>query len=111
MARFAKSRPVGAILGLVPSKHQSGEVDRNGRIIMTGDTEVRAALFEAAHVMAHRVKIWSGLKASATKVAQRQGNERATVALARNMAVVMNRMWVNGTTCRFSADEAAAVAA
>ena len=67
MARFAKSRSMGAIRGLVPRKHQSGEVDRNGRIIMSGDTEARAALFEAVHVMAHRVEKGSGLEASATK--------------------------------------------
>ncbi|GJD79905.1 IS110 family transposase ISMpo4 [Methylobacterium gregans] len=109
--RFAKSRSVGAILGLVPRKHQSGELDRNGRITKTGDTEARAALFEAAHVMLHRVKKWSGLKAWATKVAQRQGNKRATVALARKMAVVMHRMWVDGTTFRFSAIEHPAAAA
>ncbi|MDR6830799.1 transposase [Bosea sp. BE271] len=107
-ARFAKSRSVGAILGMVPRKHQSGEVDRNGRITKTGDSEARAALFEAAHVMLHRVKKWSGLKAWATKVAQRQGNKRATVALARKMAVVMHRMWVDGTTFRFAAVEAPA---
>ena len=95
----------------MPRKHQSGEVDRNGRITKTGDTEARAALFEAAHVMLHRVKKSYGLKALATKVAQRQGNKRATVALARKMAVVMHRMWVDGTTFRFSAVEAPAAAA
>lgn len=110
-ARFAKSRSVGAILGLVPRKHQSGELDRNGRITKTGDREARAALFEAAHVMLHRVKKWSGLKAWATKVAQRQGTKRATVALARKMAVVLHRMWVDGTSFRFSAAEATTAAA
>jgi transposase len=44
-------------------------------------------------------------------VAQRQYNERATVALARKMAVLMHRMWVDGTTFRFSAVEAPAAAA
>ena len=111
LARFVKSRSVGAILGMVPRKHQSGEVDRNGRITKTGDTEARAALFEAAHVMLHRVKKWSGLKAWATKVAQRQGNKRATVALARKMAVVMHRMWGDRTTFRFGAVEAPATTA
>ena len=71
----------------MPRKHQSGEVDRNGRITKTGDSEARAALFEAAHVMLHRVKRWSGLKAWATRVAQRRGMRRATVALARKIGV------------------------
>lgn len=110
-ARFKKSRSVGAILGMVPRKHQSGEIDRNGRITKTGDREARTALFEAAHVMLYRVKKWSGLKAWATKVAHRQGNKRATVALARKMAVVLHRMWVDGTNFRHGAAEITAVAA
>ena len=85
---------------MVPRKHQSGEFDRNGRITKTGDTEARSALFEAAHVMLHRVKRWSALKAWASKVARCQGNKRATVALARKMAVVMHRMWTDGTAFR-----------
>ena len=110
--RFRKSRSVGALLGMVPRKHQSGELDRNGRITKTGDVEARSALFEAAHVMLHRVKRWSALKAWAAKVARRQGNKRATVALARKMAVVMRRMWTDGTAFRpGSAAEAAAGAA
>ena len=109
-ARFRKSRSVGAILGLVPRKYQSGETDRNGRITKTGDAEARSALFEAAHVMLHRVKRWSGLKAWATRVAKRQGNKRATVALARKMAVVMHRMWVDGSKFRPGKSEVAAAA-
>ena len=61
--------------------------------------------------MLHRVKEWSGLKAWATKVAQRQGNKRATVALARKMAVVLHRMWVDGTNFRHGAAEITAMAA
>ena len=102
-ARFSKSRSVGALLGMVPRKHQSGEVDRNGRITKTGDSEARSMLFEAAHVMLHRVKSWSVLRAWGVKLAGRQGNKRATVALARKIAVVMHSMWVDGTTFRFSA--------
>lgn len=105
--RFRKSRSVGALLGMVPRKHQSGELDRNGRITKTGDVEARSALFEAAHVMLHRVKRPSGLKAWATKVAERQGTKRATVALARKLAVVMHRMWTDGTTFRPGAAPAA----
>lgn len=52
-----------------------------------------------------------GLKAWAAKVAQRQGTKRATVALARKMAVVMHRIWVDGTTFRWSTAEAPAAAA
>ena len=108
--RFAKSRSVGAMLGMVPRKYQSGELDRNGRITKTGDREARTALFEAAHVMLHRVKAWSTLKAWAARVAKRQGTKRATVALARKMAVVLHRMWVDGSVFRQSAAAKAAAA-
>ena len=77
---------------------------RKTLVLKVGDVEnqVRGSL--------HRVKRWSALKAWATKVAQRQGNKRATVALARKMAVVMHRMWVDGTSFRWSKAEAAAAA-
>jgi transposase len=47
-ARFARSRTVGAYLGLTPRRYQSGEIDRTGRISKIGDRAVRTALFEAA---------------------------------------------------------------
>jgi len=46
-ARFAKSRDVGAHLGLTPRKYASGEIDRNGAISKSGDRLAREALFVA----------------------------------------------------------------
>ena len=60
--------------------------------------------------MLHRVKRWSGLKAWATRVVKRQGTKRATVALVRKMAVVMHRMWVDGSKFRPGKSEVAAAA-
>lgn len=54
---------------------------------------------------------WSWLKAWAIRVAQRRGMRRATVALARRLAVILHRMWVDGTDFRWSNDTAAAAAA
>ena len=34
-------------------------------------------------------------------VAKRRGSKRAKVALARKIAVILHRMWVDGTTYRF----------
>ena len=45
-ARFRKSKAVGAVFGLTCSKHQSGEVDRNGRISRCGDEMMRVMLYE-----------------------------------------------------------------
>ena len=95
--RFAKSKAVGAHFGLAPKKYQSGEIDRTGRISKVGDALVRSALFEAANVMLTRAVRLSALKAWALRVASRQGMKKAKVALARKLAVVMHRMWLDGT--------------
>ena len=50
-ARFRNSKAVGAVFGLTPSKHQSGEVDRSGAISRCGDDMMRTMLYEAAHIM------------------------------------------------------------
>jgi transposase len=49
--RFAKSAALGAHFSLTPKKYQSGERDVTGAISKTGDGLVRAALYEAAHIM------------------------------------------------------------
>jgi transposase len=96
-ARFARSKAVGAHFGLTPRKYQSGETDRSGHITKIGDEMVRTALYEAASTLLHRVQRWSWLKAWAVRVAQRRGAKRAQVALARKLAVVLHRMWRDGT--------------
>ena len=99
--RFHKSRDLGPYFGLTPSKYQSGEVDRTGRITKVGDVMVRTALFEAAHVILTRVTRFSTLKAWALRIAKQRGFKRAKVALARKLAVVLHRMWVDGTDFRW----------
>jgi transposase len=98
--RFARSRAVGAYFGLVPRKYQSGETDRNGRITKVGDAMARTALFEAANVMLSRAVGFSALKAWAMRIGARHGTKKAKVALARKLAVVMHRLWVDGATFR-----------
>jgi len=105
--RFKHSRDVGAHFGLTPKRYQSGEVDRSGHISKTGDTQVRAALFEAAHVMLLRVQRFSALRAWALRVARARGLKRAKVALARKLAVVLHRLWMDGTEFRWSREAAA----
>jgi transposase len=101
-SRFANSKAVGAVFGLTPHQHQSGEVNRMGYISKCGDAMMRAMLFEAAQVMLTRTTKWSWLKAWGMKVARHRGMKRAIVALARRMAVVMHRMWVDGTEFRWT---------
>jgi transposase len=108
-ARFAKSQLVGAHFGLTPRKYASGETNRNGGITHCGDRMVRALLSEAANALLTRVQRWSWLKRWGVEIVRRRGKLRAQVAVARRLAVIMHRMWVDGTTFRWTrsaADEA-----
>ena len=97
--RFKSSKIVGAHFGLTPRKYQSGETDRSGRISKIGDASVRAALYESAHIIITKpVKGCTALKAWAMRIAKRAGMNKAKVALARKLAVIMHRMLADGTT-------------
>jgi len=106
--RFARSRAVGAHFGLTPKKYQSGETDVTGGISKVGDAMVRSALYEAANVMLTRAGRFSSLKRWAMAVAGRRGMKRAKVALARKLASVLHRMWLDGTGFRFGKEIATA---
>ena len=108
-SRFKRSRDVGPHFGLTPRKYQSGELDVTGSISKVGDRMVRTALYEAASVMLTRTVRFSGLKAWAMAVAKRRGTKKARVALARKLGVILHRMWVDGTSFRWS-NETAAIA-
>jgi transposase len=101
-ARFQTSRAVGPALGLTPVRNQSGDSERIGRISLCGDAMMRTLLFEAAQTMLRQTTRWSWLKAWAMKVAQRRGGGKAVVALARRLAVIMHRMWCDGTEFRWT---------
>ena len=105
--RFKHSRDVGPHFGLTPRKYQSGELDVTGSITKVGDRMVRTALYEAASVMLTRTVRFSSLKAWGMAVAKRRGTKKARVALARKLAVILHRMWVDGTTFRWSTGETA----
>jgi transposase len=108
--RFAHSKMVGAHFGLVPRRFQSGETDYDGRISKCGDAMMRTALYEAAQVLLTRTQKWSWLKAWGMQLARRRGGKKAIVALARRLAVILHRMWIDGTQFRWR-KEADAVAA
>jgi len=95
--RFKSSKGVGAHFGLTPKKHQSGDKDVTGRISKLGDGLVRAALFQAAHIILTRPIKGYHLKSWATKLAKRAGMKKAKVALARKLAVILHRMWIDNT--------------
>ena len=107
-ARFRHSKSVGAVFGLTCSKYQSGESDWSGRISRCGDEMMRMMLYEAAQVMLTRTNKWSWLKAWAMQIARRRGMKKAIVALARRLAVIMHRIWVDGTEFQWTREAAAA---
>src|SRR5207245_1380876 len=92
----------GALFGLTPKKYQSGEKDITGGITRAGDEMVRTALYEAANVLLSRITRFSKLKRWGMDVAKRRGLKRAKVALARKIGVILHRMWVDGTTYRWT---------
>jgi transposase len=96
-ARFKHSASVGAYVGLTPRRYASGEIDRMGCISRCGDALMRSYLYEAANIMLVRTRGTNPLKSWATKLAKRAGHKKARVALARKMAVVLHRMWLDGT--------------
>lgn len=104
-ARFRKSRQVGVHFGLTPRKYASGEVDYNGRISRCGDAFVREHLFEAAHTLMVRSKKWCALKAWGMRIAKRSSISNARVAVARKLAVILHRMWLDGTEFQWGAEE------
>lgn len=99
--RFARSRAVGAHLGLTPRQYQSGEIDRSGRISRCGDALARTLLYEAAVVILTRVKRTSPLKEWALAIARRSGAGKARVALARKLSVILHSIWRSGEPFRW----------
>src|SRR5580700_10990035 len=100
--RFRRSRDIGAYLGLVPRRYQSGEVDYTGSISKCGDRRVRTLLYEAANVMLTRYKGQLKLKDWAFAIAQRSTMRKARVALARRLAIIMHAMLRDGTEFEFA---------
>jgi transposase len=95
--RFRRSRDIGAYLGLVPRRYQSGEVDYTGSISKCGDRRVRTLLYEAANVMLTRYKGSLKLKDWALAIAKRSTMRKARIALARRLAIIMHAMLRHGS--------------
>src|SRR5476649_1110963 len=63
---------------------------------------LRSYLFEAAGVLLTRVPKWSAVKAWGVRLAKRNGLRKAKVAVARKLAVILHRMWIDGTEFNWS---------
>jgi transposase len=109
--RFSRSRTVATHFGMTPRRFQSGEIDYAGRISKCGDRDVRQALFDAAGSLLRRCRRSSALRTWGLRIMKRGGIKKATVAVSRKMAVILHRMWLDGTDFRPGAGGKAAVAA
>lgn len=105
-ARFSRSRSVRAHFGLTPSRYQSGEIDQNKGISKCGDAGIRWALVEAAGILLRISKRSSRLKAWGLSVARPGGMAKATVGVARRLAIILHWMWVDNTPYRWEANAA-----
>ena len=105
-ARFKHSRTVAAHFGLTPRRFQSGELDLEGHISRCGDASVRSTLYTAANAMLTRSSKWSSLKAWGMQLAKTRGHRRAVIAVARKLAVILHRMWIDDTQFRWGTEAA-----
>jgi len=103
--RFRHSRTVAAHFGLTPRRFQSGEVDNPGHISRAGDADVRSALYVAAHSLVTRSEKWTYLKAWGLRLSKTKGHRKAVIAVARKLAVILHRMWIDETDFRFGSTE------
>jgi len=103
-ARFKHSRTVAAHFGLTPRRFQSGELDLEGHISRCGDANVRSTLYTAANAMLTRSSKWSSLKAWGMQLAKTRGHRRAVIAVARKLAVILHRMWIDDTQFRWGTE-------
>jgi len=103
-SRFKQSRTVAAHFGLTPRRSQSGEIDIEGRISKSGDAQVRSALYVAANSILTRSSRWSSLKAWGMKLKKNRGHKKAVVAVARKLAVILHRLWIEETQFRWGTE-------
>jgi transposase len=97
--RFEKSRSVGAYLGLVPARDQSGERDPQKRISKEGDETLRKLLVGNSHYILGPFGSDSDLRRHGEKIAARgakNAKKRAAVAVARKLSVLLHHLWVTG---------------
>lgn len=96
--RFPSSRAVGSYLGLRRKLRDSGQARPELGITRAGDRELRRLLIQCAH---HILTLGpdSDLKRFGLRLMARGGaapRQRAAVAVARKLAVLLHRLWITG---------------
>lgn len=109
-ARFKRSRDVGVHVGLTPRQYASGKIERSGGISKCGNSTLRTLLFEAAVTMLTCSQKWSRLKAWGVNLAGRSSFKTACADVARKLATIMHRMWIDETNFVFGKEATVLVA-
>ena len=97
--RFKKSRDVGPYLGLVPQQEDSGDSQPQLGISKAGDRMLRKLLVGSAHYILGPFGPDTDLRRFGMKLCERGGKnakKRASVAVARKLAVLLHRLWSSG---------------
>jgi transposase len=101
--RFNKSREVGAYLGMVPGQDQSGASNPQQRITKEGDRMMRWMLVQCAHCILRSgapesdLRLWGQKKMQEQQTGKGKPNQKKVlIGVARKLAVLMHRLWVNG---------------
>lgn len=98
-AHFAHARAVGAYLGLVPRRDQSGQSDKQLGITKAGHVQLRCLLVNCAHYILGPFGPPCALRAAGERIAARGGKsakKRAVIAVARKLAVTLLALWKTG---------------
>jgi transposase len=98
--RFSKSRQIGSYLGLRPRQRDSGESNPQLRITKAGDRYLRSLLIQGAQYILGRFGPDTDLRRWGLRLSERGGRnakKRAVVAVARKLAVLLHRLWVDGS--------------
>ena len=99
-SRFKKSRDIGPFVGLCPRKHSSGDSDPQLSITRAGNPFLRRILVQGAQYVLGPYGPDCELRRHGQKLVLRGGKcakKRAVVAVARKMAVLLHRLWVDAT--------------
>lgn len=96
-ARLRRSHDVGTHFRLTPRQYQSGEIVVRGRISRSWDAFKRAVSFVAAFVMFTRSRQWTEIRTQGVWIAQRSNLKKAKIAVVRELAVIIHRVWSDQT--------------
>lgn len=94
--RFTNNRDVGAYLGLVPRRDQSGQMDKQLSISKTGNSNLRRLLVQCSQYIIGHFGPDSDLRRYGLRLAARGGKaakKKAIIAVARKLAVLMLVIW------------------